>query len=74
MQVVTPWVMKKEKFLEIAKTKKEPTPGELTLLRASNLNIRVNGSSDAALAKVMIAMLPKPKMRAAENPFEEAQW
>jgi 2-C-methyl-D-erythritol 4-phosphate cytidylyltransferase len=74
MQVVTPWVMKKEKFLDIAKTKRDPSPGEITLLRGSNLNIRVNGSSDAALAKVMIGMLPKPKVRAADNPFEEAQW
>jgi hypothetical protein len=43
-------------------------------LPGSNLNIRVNGSSNAALAKVIIAMLPKPKIRAAENSFEEAQW
>ncbi len=74
MQVVTPWSMKRDKFLEIAKTKKDPAPADIHLLRGSNLNIRVNGSSDAALAKVMIGMLPKPKMRAAENPFEEAQW
>jgi 2-C-methyl-D-erythritol 4-phosphate cytidylyltransferase len=74
LQVVTPWAIKRDKFFDIAKTKREPAAGEIFLLRGSNLNIRVNGSSDAALAKVMIGMLPKPKVRAAENPFEEAQW
>jgi hypothetical protein len=26
------------------------------------------------MAKSLINMLPKPKMKASENPFEEAQW
>jgi 2-C-methyl-D-erythritol 4-phosphate cytidylyltransferase len=74
MQVVTPWAIAREKFLELAKAKREPEAREITLLRGSPLNIRVNGTGDAALAKVMIGMLPKPKIRAADNPFEEAQW
>jgi 2-C-methyl-D-erythritol 4-phosphate cytidylyltransferase len=74
MQVVTPWALTRGKFLELAQAKRGPEAGEIVLLRGSSLNIRVNGGSDAALAKVMIGMLPKPKIRAADNPFEEAQW
>jgi 2-C-methyl-D-erythritol 4-phosphate cytidylyltransferase len=74
LQVVTPWVMKKDRFVEIAKTKRDLVAGELTLLRGSPLNLRVGGGSDAGMVKTMIAMLPKPKIKAADNPFEEAQW
>ncbi len=73
-QVVTPWAFGKIRFLEIAKSKTEPSPSEISLLRGSGLNLRVGAGSDASLAKAMINMLPKPKIRAADNPFEEAQW
>jgi hypothetical protein len=46
----------------------------LKLIKGSPLNIRVGLPSDAAMAKSLINMLPKPKMKASENPFEEAQW
>lgn len=74
MQVVTPWAIKREKFVDLAKAKREPSPSEVHLLKGSHLNMRVNSAGDAILAKAMIGMLPKPKMRAADNPFEEAQW
>lgn len=74
LQVVTPWAMRRERFVEIAKSRRELEAGELTLLRSSPLNLRVGGGSDAGMVKTMIAMLPKPKIRAADNPFEEAQW
>jgi 2-C-methyl-D-erythritol 4-phosphate cytidylyltransferase len=74
VQVVTPWALRKDKFLEMAKNKRDPIAAEAWLVRSSSLNIRVGASSDAAMAKVMINMLPKPKMRASDNPFEEAQW
>ena len=74
MQLLTPQVYKKEKFLEITKSKKEIHASEMHLLKGSPLNIRVNGAADASLAKSMISMLPKPKMKIGDNPFEEAQW
>ena len=43
-------------------------------VESSPLNVRVNGSGDASLAKAMVALLPKPKAKGATNPFEEAQW
>lgn len=73
-QVVTPWAMRKDKFLEMAKSKREPAAAEMWLVRSSSLNIRVSSPGDAGLAKVMIGMLPKPKIKGPENPFEEAQW
>jgi 2-C-methyl-D-erythritol 4-phosphate cytidylyltransferase len=74
LQVVTPWAMRKEKFIELAKSKRDLAAGELILLRSSPLNLRVGGGSDAGMVKTMINMLPKPKIKAADNPFEEAQW
>ncbi|HEX4055047.1 MAG TPA: 2-C-methyl-D-erythritol 4-phosphate cytidylyltransferase [Tepidisphaeraceae bacterium] len=73
-QVVTPWAMRKDKFLEMAKSKREPAAAEMWLVRSSSLNIRVGSAGDAGLARVMINMLPKPKIKGPENPFEEAQW
>jgi hypothetical protein len=58
----------------MGKNKRDPIAADAWLVRSSSLNIRVGASSDAALAKIMINMLPKPKMRASDNPFEEAQW
>jgi 2-C-methyl-D-erythritol 4-phosphate cytidylyltransferase len=74
MQVVTPWAYEKKKFEEIARLHREPAAGEVALLKGSPLNFRVSTPADAPLAKAMLNMLPKPKMRAAENPFDEAQW
>ena len=73
-QVVTPWALRKDWFLEMAKNRREPNAGDWWLLRSSSLNIRVTNASEASQAKQMIAMLPKPKMRGPDNPFEEAQW
>jgi 2-C-methyl-D-erythritol 4-phosphate cytidylyltransferase len=72
--IVTPWALRKDKFLEMVAGKRDPAATEMWLVRSSSLNVRVAGPADAALAKSMMAMLPKPKIRAADNPFEEAQW
>ncbi len=72
MQLVTPMVFTKAKFAELAKSKAEPHASELTLVKGSPLNIRVG--SDVSLAKAMINLLPKPKIKAANSPFDEAQW
>jgi len=72
--LVTPWAFRKDKFMEMVKNRREPQASEIWLLRSSSLNVRVSGAGDAGIAKAMISMLPKPKIRAADNPFEEAQW
>jgi len=74
VQLLTPQAYTREKFLEMAKTRAEVHPSQITLLKGSPLNVRVAGPGDAALVKAMLNMLPKPKVRGPENPFEEAQW
>ena len=39
-----------------------------------DLNIRLGGPGDAGMAKAMINMLPKSKVKPPSSPFEEAQW
>jgi len=74
MHLLTPQVFSREKFVELATTKIETHASEVTLVKGSPLNIRVSGSGDAALAKTMLDLLPKPKVKAASSPFDEAQW
>jgi 2-C-methyl-D-erythritol 4-phosphate cytidylyltransferase len=73
MNVLTPQVYSKEKFMQWAGGK-EPHASEAKLVKGSPLNMRVGGSAEERVAKAMINMLPKPKVRAPDNPFEEAQW
>jgi 2-C-methyl-D-erythritol 4-phosphate cytidylyltransferase len=74
VQLLTPQVYSREKFLEMAKTKKELHASQMTLVKGSPLNMRVGGSGDAGMAGAMLKMLPRPKMKPASSPFEEAQW
>ncbi len=74
VQQLMPQAFAKAKFVEIAKSKQEPHASLFTLAKGSPLNIRVGTSADAGLVKTMIQMLPKPKIKAASSPFEEAQW
>jgi 2-C-methyl-D-erythritol 4-phosphate cytidylyltransferase len=74
MQLLTPQAYSVKKFDEIASSKQEPHASQLTLLKGSPLNVRLGGPGDATLVRAMINMLPKPKIKAADNPFEEAQW
>lgn len=78
MNLLTPQVYSKAKFLELAGgpagSAKEIHPSQLTLVKGSPLNLRVGGSGDAALIKTMIGMLPKAKVKPLSSPFEEAQW
>jgi 2-C-methyl-D-erythritol 4-phosphate cytidylyltransferase len=73
MNLATPQVFRRDKFLEMASKKSELHPSELRLLRGSPLNVRLGGGADSSLAKAMLHMMPKPKLKAS-NPFEEAQW
>ena len=73
-QVVTPWALRKDKFLEMAKNRRDPAAAEMWLLRSSPLNVRLSHAGDVSLVKAMISLLPKPKIKGPDNPFEEAQW
>jgi 2-C-methyl-D-erythritol 4-phosphate cytidylyltransferase len=73
MQLMTPQAFSKEKFLQYAGGK-EPHASEGKLVKGSPLNLRVGGSAEERIAKAMISMLPKPKVKAPTSPFEEAQW
>ncbi|WP_428939724.1 IspD/TarI family cytidylyltransferase [Fontivita pretiosa] len=74
MNLCTPQVFAKARFLELARTKAEPHASEVKLLKGSPLNIRIGGAGDVSLAKAMLSLLPKPKIRPPSSPFEEAQW
>lgn len=73
-QLVLPMLLTKAKFGELAQGKREPHASEMSLLKASPLNVRIGGAADQNFARAMLSMMPKPKSRAASSPFEEAQW
>jgi 2-C-methyl-D-erythritol 4-phosphate cytidylyltransferase len=73
MQLMTPWVLSRQRFLELAGGR-EVHPSEWKLVKGSPLNVRLGSAGDASLAKAMMNLLPKAKSRALSNPFEEAQW
>jgi 2-C-methyl-D-erythritol 4-phosphate cytidylyltransferase len=74
VQLLTPQAYAKAKFIETAKARREIHPSQLKLVPGSGLNVRVGTGADAGTAKAMLALLPKPKLKAASSPFEEAQW
>jgi 2-C-methyl-D-erythritol 4-phosphate cytidylyltransferase len=74
MQLATPQIFERERFIKFASSKMEPHPSEIALQKGSPLNVRVGGSGDVSLAKAMLSMMPKPKIKAPSSPFEEAQW
>jgi hypothetical protein len=74
MLLLTPQVFSRERFLDMCKSKTEIHASELALLKGSPLNVRVGGPGDAGFVKAMINMLPKPKIKPPNSPFEEAQW
>jgi hypothetical protein len=71
---MTPQVYSRNKLAEMASSRDHLPATQLTLLKGSPLNIRIRGSGDAGLAKAMMNMLPKPKIKPPSSPFEEAQW
>jgi 2-C-methyl-D-erythritol 4-phosphate cytidylyltransferase len=74
MQLLTPHCFSRKKFDEIAASKQDLHPSQLQVVKGSGLNIRLGGAGDLALAKAMMNMLPKRKVKGPNNPFEEAQW
>jgi 2-C-methyl-D-erythritol 4-phosphate cytidylyltransferase len=73
LQLLTPQAFSKDKFAQLA-SGKEIHASEAKLVKGSPLNVRVGSSADERVAKAMLNMLPKPKVKALSNPFEEAQW
>lgn len=74
VQLLTPQVFTRQAFGRMAQEKVEPHASQWTLVNGSPLNLRVSGNADASLAKAMIGLLPKPKVKPLSSPFEEAQW
>ena len=74
LHLLTPQAFSKAKFVEMASSGKEIHPSQITVLKGSSLNVRLGGSGDASLARAMINMLPKAKVKPLSSPFEEAQW
>ncbi len=73
VHLLTPQAFDRPTFDALAKTRVETHPSKLTLVKGSPLNVRVGGPGDAGLAKAVLAIVPKPKVRSS-SPFEEAQW
>jgi 2-C-methyl-D-erythritol 4-phosphate cytidylyltransferase len=74
MQLATPLVFERARFIKYASSRAEPHPSEIKLMKGSPLNVRVGSGGDVSVAKAMLNMLPKPKIKAPNSPFEEAQW
>jgi 2-C-methyl-D-erythritol 4-phosphate cytidylyltransferase len=74
VHLLTPQVFAKERFVKMAETGVEVHPSEVSLVKGSPLNVRIGGGGEERMAKAMLNMLPKPKVRAPSSPFEEAQW
>ncbi len=74
VQMQTPYALSRARFIETARANKEPHASEWTMLKGSPLNVRLGSAADERLVKAMLGILPQPKVRAADNPFTEAQW
>lgn len=74
MHLLTPQAFSRAKFAEMAASGKEIHPSQTTLVKGSQLNIRVGGSGDATLVRAVLHLMPKPKAKPLSSPFEEAQW
>lgn len=72
--LLTPQVFTRKVFDELCDKGFESIKSRLALHDSTRLNIRVNSSSDATLAKAHLTLLPKPKIKVSSNPFEEASW
>jgi 2-C-methyl-D-erythritol 4-phosphate cytidylyltransferase len=74
VQLLTPQAFRKDQFIALAGSK-DPLPlSHAKLIKGSPLNQRIGGSGDASLARALMNLLPKPKLKPPSSPFEEAQW
>lgn len=74
MQIQTPQIFARSFFDQMIRSGTEPHASQMKIVKGSPLNVRVGSAADASFVKTMIAILPKPKIRAASSPFDEAQW
>jgi 2-C-methyl-D-erythritol 4-phosphate cytidylyltransferase len=74
VELLLPAAFRRDLLKKMIETRQPLPAAELHLLKGSPLNIRLNGSGDAALAKTMLKHLPARKVARSLNPFEEAQW
>jgi 2-C-methyl-D-erythritol 4-phosphate cytidylyltransferase len=73
-QLAWPQVFSKKLFDEILAKGFDSVLSRITPIDSSGLNMRINAASEASLVKNLLALLPKPKAKASNNPFDEAQW
>ena len=71
---VWPRAFTKTIFDELVAKGPDAVQSRLEPMESSPCNLRVNGANEAGLLKAMLALLPKPKLKASTNPFDEAQW
>lgn len=74
VQLLTPQAFSKARFIAMAERGEGLPPVQAKLLKGSPLNLRIRGAGEAGLAKVLLGLLPKPKVKPPSSPFEEAQW
>jgi 2-C-methyl-D-erythritol 4-phosphate cytidylyltransferase len=72
--LVTPMVFSRKAFEEFAQKGIESMLSRIVPFESTALNVRVNAGNESGLAKAMIGLLPKPKLKGPSNPFEEASW
>jgi 2-C-methyl-D-erythritol 4-phosphate cytidylyltransferase len=74
VQLLTPQAFSRARFMAMAERGEGAPPVQAKLLKGSPLNIRIRGAGDSGLAKVLLGLLPRPKLKPPSSPFEEAQW
>ena len=74
VHLLTPQAFSRAAFTAMAARGEGVPPVRAKLLKGSPLNTRLRGAGDASLAKVLLGLLPKPKVKPPSSPFEEAQW
>jgi 2-C-methyl-D-erythritol 4-phosphate cytidylyltransferase len=74
VHLLTPQVFTKDRFVAMGGKHEPFSLSHVKLIKGSPLNQRIRGAGDAGLAKAMMSLLPKPKVKPPSSPFEEAQW
>ena len=74
VHLLTPQVFTKERFVALGSKGEGFSLSHVKLIKGSPLNQRIRGAGDAGMAKAIMNLLPKPKIKPPSSPFEEAQW
>ena len=74
VQLLTPQAFSMARFTAMVARGEGVPPIHAKLLKGSPLNVRIRGTGDASLARCLLSLLPKPKLKPPSSPFEEAQW